>query len=84
MRGAQLKEGFLWPFKSSLGIFQNEKGTFTSLISFREFQAKQSEKFVTEKFKGSLPSFVAAFCSRKKLSREEIDELKKIIEEDRI
>lgn len=64
------------------GIFQNIKGTVTSLISYKEFQAKQSEKFVEEKFEGSLPSFVAAFCSRKKLSREEIEELKKIIEEE--
>lgn len=63
------------------GIFQNVKGIVTSLVSFQEFQAKQSEKFVEEKFEGSLPSFVAAFCSRKKLSREEIEELKKIIEE---
>lgn len=63
------------------GIFQNEKGIVTSRISFQEFQAKQSQKFVAEKFKGSLPSFVAAFCSRQKLSVEEIEELKKIIEE---
>lgn len=64
------------------GIFQNVKGTVTSLISFKEFQAKQSEKFVEEKFQGSLPSFVAAFCSRNKLSKEDIDELKKIIEKE--
>ena len=63
-------------------IFQNEKGTVTSLISYQEFQAKQSEKFVEEKFKGSLPSFVAAFCSRKKLSKDEIEQLRKIIEEE--
>lgn len=63
------------------GIFQNLKGTVTSLVSFKEFRAKQSEKFVEEKFEGSLPSFVAAFCSRKKLSRDEIEELKNIIEE---
>lgn len=64
------------------GIFQNKKGIVTSLISYQEFQAKQSEKFVIEKFKGSLPSFVAAFCSRKKLSKDEVDELRKIIEEE--
>lgn len=65
-------------------IFQNEKWTVTSLISYQEFQAKQSEKFVEEKFKGSLPSFVAAFCSRKKLSKDEIDQLRKIIEEESV
>lgn len=63
------------------GIFQNEKGTVTSLISFKEFRAKQSEQFVEETFKGSLPGFVAAFCSQKKLSKEEVKELKRIIDE---
>ncbi|KAI4451852.1 hypothetical protein C823_006412 [Eubacterium plexicaudatum ASF492] len=63
-------------------IFQNKKGIVTSRISFQEFQAKQSEKFVEEKFKGSLPGFVAAFCSRKKLSKGDIDKLRKIIEEE--
>lgn len=63
------------------GIFQNENGTVTSIFSKEEFQAKQSEQFVEDTFKGSLPSFVAAFCSKKKLSKAEIEELKKIIEE---
>lgn len=63
------------------GIFRNEKGIVTSLLSFKEFQAKQSEAFVEESFQGSLPGFVAAFCSGKKLSREEVEELKRIIEE---
>lgn len=63
------------------GIFENQKGVVTSLVSKQLFQAKQSEEFVEETFAGSLPDFVAAFVSRKKLSREEIDELKRIIEE---
>ncbi len=54
------------------------------MISYQEFQAKQSKKFVEEKFKGSLPSFVAAFCSRKKLSKDEIEQLRKIIEEESV
>ena len=32
-------------------------------------------------FGGSLPDFVAAFVSQKKLSKEEVEELKRIIEE---
>lgn len=63
------------------GIFQNDRGTVTSLISFQKFQAKRSENFVEETFQGSLPGFVAAFCSQKKLSKEEVEELKKIIDE---
>jgi predicted transcriptional regulator len=62
------------------GIFQNVKGTVTSLISRDEFYAMQSEKFVDETFDGSLPAFLAAFCTRKKLSDKEVAELKKVID----
>ncbi len=61
------------------GIFQNQKGTVTSLISREEFYAAQSEKFVEETFDGSLPAFLAAFTKRKQLGDEEIDELRRII-----
>ena len=62
------------------GIFETVEGAVTSLISKREFYAVQSEKFVEETFEGSLPAFLAAFGTRKKMSEEEIDELKAIIE----
>ena len=63
------------------GMFQNVHGTVSSLISREEFYAMQSEKFVDETFHGSLPAFVAAFGSRKKLSDAEIDELQKLIDQ---
>ncbi len=62
------------------GLFQNEKGVVTSLISKEGFYAAQSEKFVEDTFGGSLPAFVAAFSSRKKLSDREIDQLQALIE----
>lgn len=61
-------------------LFQNEAGTVTSLVSRQEFYARQSEQFVEETFHGSLPAFLAAFGSRKKLSDSEIDELQKVID----
>ncbi|MBR2036497.1 MAG: BlaI/MecI/CopY family transcriptional regulator [Lachnospiraceae bacterium] len=61
-------------------IFQNQGGTVTSLISRDEFYALQSERFVEETFDGSLPAFLAAFGSRKKMSDSEIEDLKKIID----
>ena len=61
-------------------LFQNESGTVTSLVSRDEFYARQSEMFVEETFHGSLPAFLAAFGSRKKLSDSEIDELQKVID----
>jgi len=62
------------------GLFQNDSGTVTSLVSREEFYARQSEMFVDETFQGSLPAFLAAFGSRKKLSDAEIDELIKVID----
>ena len=61
-------------------LFQNNNGTVTSRISREEFYARQSERFVEDTFQGSLPAFLAAFGSRKKLSDQEIDELQKIID----
>lgn len=62
------------------GIFQNQGGTVTSLVSREEFYARNSEAYVKETFGGSLPAFLTAFGTRKKLSDREIDELQKIIE----
>ena len=61
------------------GIFRNDKGTVTSLISKSEFYSVQSEKFVDETFGGSLPAFLAAFTARKSLTREEVDELRRMV-----
>ena len=65
------------------GIFQNQGGIVTSLISRQDFYAVQSEKFVEETFSGSLPAFLAAFTTRKKLSEEEIAELQTLIDQSR-
>lgn len=63
------------------GIFENAKGTVTSVISKKDFYAAQSERFVNESFGGSLPAFFAAFTSRKQLKPEEVLQLKKLIDE---
>ena len=65
------------------GIFQNEDGVVTSLLGREEFAARQSEEFVEQTFDGSLPKFLTAFASRKKLSDGEIEQLQKLIDESR-
>lgn len=62
------------------GLFQNENGVVTSLISKEEFNASKSEKFVEDTYKGSLPAFLAAFMSHRKLSPGEIDEIRQMID----
>lgn len=62
------------------GIFETKNSMVTALVSKEEFYAIRSEQFVKECFQGSLPAFVAAFTSRQKLSREELSELKRLME----
>lgn len=62
------------------GLFQNVKRTVTSLVSKEEFFSMQSEKFVEDTFDGSLPAFLAAFSKRKKLTDEEVEKMKQIID----
>ena len=64
---------------SLAGIFQNNDGVVTSILTRDEFYAKQSEIFVEENFEGSLPAFLAAFSSQKKLSKNDIEEMEKLI-----
>ncbi|MGN0161044.1 MAG: BlaI/MecI/CopY family transcriptional regulator [Lachnospiraceae bacterium] len=62
------------------GLFQNNDGIVTSVISNIEFDRAKSHKFVNDNFEGSLPSFIAAFTGRKKLSKKEADEIQKMID----
>lgn len=63
------------------GIFVTESSEVSVLISRDEFYAMQSEKFVDDTFGGSLPAFIAAFASRKKPSEDEIEEIRRMIEQ---
>lgn len=62
------------------GIFGMDNSLVTALISKEEFYAIQSEKFVENTFEGSLPAFIAAFASRKKISSEELEEIRRMID----
>lgn len=65
------------------GMFQNQNGTVTARISKQEFYAMQSERFVEDTFDGSLPAFLAAFATRRKLSEKEIEQLQTLIDQSR-
>ena len=63
------------------GLFVNNKGTVTSLMSRDQFYANQSRKFVEDSFEGSLPAFIAAFTKGNSLSSEEAAAIRKMIDE---
>lgn len=62
------------------GLLQNADGIVTSLISKEEFYSAKSEQIIEDSYDGSLPAFIAAFTSRKKLSKKEVDEIQKMID----
>ncbi|MBQ4617606.1 MAG: BlaI/MecI/CopY family transcriptional regulator [Clostridia bacterium] len=63
------------------GLFQNIKSTVTSRMTKAEFQSLQSEQFVEDTFQGSLPAFLAAFTKQKKLTAQEVEELRRLVEQ---
>jgi len=62
------------------GILQNQNAVVTSLIKRDAFYAGQSRRFVEDTFGGSLPRFLTAFIGGKKLSANQAEELKKLID----
>ena len=63
------------------GLFENAGGTVRALISRAEYYSMRSERFVAESFGGSLPAFVAAFTSNRRLSAEDTAELRRMIDD---
>jgi len=63
------------------GILQNRDATVTALVKREEVQRYESKAVLDRTFDGSLPKFLTAFLSGRKLSEQEADELKRIIEE---
>ena len=63
------------------GIFRNDGGTVTSLLTREEYQARQSRKFLDEHCGGSIPAFLTAFTTKGGLSRKDLDEIRKMLDE---
>lgn len=62
-------------------LFINDKAVLTALIGREAYPAGQSIRFVEERFKGSLPDFLTAFVSRRKLTKTQAEELIRLIDE---
>ncbi len=66
---------------SEKGIIEN-RDTFVQSIVEKELIVKQeSEEFLNRTFGGSIPDMFAAFLKDRKLTEDELKQLKKIIEE---
>ena len=61
------------------GIFRNENGLVTVVISHQQVLSRQSRQFVEETFSGSLPAFLAAFSGQDGLSQQEVDKIQDML-----
>ena len=57
------------------------RGIVKARLSRESFYCAQGETLVDEAFGGSLPAFFAAFTKRRALSRAEIQEIQRMIDE---
>ena len=62
------------------GIFRNEDGMVSAVMTRDEFRSAQSRAFLAETFGGSLPAFLAAFTAGRRLTDEEAEEIRTMIE----
>lgn len=62
------------------GVLKSENTVVTSLISKEQAQAARLQDMVEETFEGSMPAFIAAF-SKNHLTKQEIDQLKTLIDQ---
>lgn len=66
---------------SEKGLFETKKGVVIARLTREEFYSNQSREYVDTSFGGDLPSFLAAFTAGKRLTAQEVDALRKIVEE---
>lgn len=65
---------------SEKGFAKNEGSVINSLVAKNDVQKYESNRVVNTSFDGSLPSFLASFFGGKKISEDEAQELKRLID----
>jgi len=62
---------------------QGRSSVYTPLVSQADYQARQSKRFVDQLFGGSMSAFASALTASG-LSKEDLDELRKMLEEGKL
>ena len=62
------------------GVLKNENATVTALVSKEQAQEARLEEMVEETFEGSMPAFIAAFSRSRKLTAQEVAQLRSLID----
>ena len=66
---------------SERGALKNQDAVVTSLVSRLQVQKYESEQILEKTFDNSLPTFITAFLQDKRLTRDEAEKIKNMIEE---
>lgn len=63
------------------GIVINENSIVRSQFNQEEYKRELGAMYLNTNYNGSLPSFIASFSKGGKVSKEDLDEIKRIIED---
>lgn len=63
------------------GMIRSENTVITSLRSREDVMGEKTGSFIDKSCGGSLPMFLAAFLGKERLTREEAEELKRLIDD---
>ena len=66
---------------SERGALKNKNAVVSSLVTRLQIQKHESEEILKKTFDNSLPSFITAFLQDKKLSHDDAEQIKRVIEE---
>ncbi len=66
------------------GIMQNSAAVVTSLVRQDQVQQQTSQEIVKLRFEDNLPQFVTAFLSGRKISKEEAEQIRALIDANNI
>lgn len=62
------------------GFLINDHSVVRSLVSRTDMQSAESEYVVSHAFSGSLPGFLVSFLGNRRISEQEAEELKRLID----
>jgi len=65
---------------SERGVLKNENTIVSALISKEQAQSARLAEMMEETFEGSVPAFIAAFSKNKRLSKQEENQLRSLID----
>jgi predicted transcriptional regulator len=65
---------------SERGVLVNENSVVRALVKEDAVRTAEIDDLLEKKFEGSLPAFIAAFARNRRMSDNDIDEVKKLIE----